>query len=73
MSQIDPWEKAAECENSLKAAADPQQWAILANLRDLWIALGSEKSLSAVELAKEIEVVSRLQADFIAASKRPPT
>ncbi len=25
MSEIDPWEKAADCERAIQAAADPQQ------------------------------------------------
>ena len=29
MSQIDPWEKAADCERAVQAAADPQQKKIL--------------------------------------------
>src|SRR4051812_33800470 len=42
MSRIDPWEKAADCERAIQAAADPQQKTILKNLRYLWIALANE-------------------------------
>ena len=42
---IDPWEKAAECERSLRATPNLQQRAILEMLRNLWIALGNTKNL----------------------------
>src|SRR5262245_57511748 len=45
MSNIDPWEKAADCERARKSAADPEQRRLLANLRDLWIALGCQCEL----------------------------
>ena len=65
MTTIDPWEKATECERYLQAVDDPQRRAIFANLRDLWVALGNEKSLMTVaELAKEIDAIARLQRDM---------
>jgi hypothetical protein len=65
MTTIDPWEKANECERCLQAVDDPQRRAIFANLRDLWMALGNEKSLMTVaELAKEIDTIARLQRDL---------
>jgi|GraSoiStandDraft_10_1057309.scaffolds.fasta_scaffold129967_1 hypothetical protein len=65
MTTIDPWEKATECERYLQAVDDPQRRAIFANLRDLWVALGNEKSLMTVaELAKEIDAIARLQRDL---------
>ncbi len=65
MTTIDPWEKATECERYLQAVDNPQRRAIFANLRDLWVALGNEKSLMTVaELAKEIDAIARLQRDL---------
>jgi hypothetical protein len=64
MTTIDPWEKATECERCLQAVDDPQRRAIFANLRDLWIALGNEKSQVVTELAKEIDTIARLQRDL---------
>jgi hypothetical protein len=65
MTTIDPWEKATECERYLQAVDDPQRRAIFANLRDLWVVLGNEKSLMTVaELAKEIDTIARLQRDL---------
>ena len=50
MLRVDPWEKAADCERAIQAAADPQQKTILKNLRYLWIALANESEcMSAVE------------------------
>jgi hypothetical protein len=61
MSRIDPWEKAADCERAIQAAADPQQKTILKNLRYLWIALANESEcMSAVEFAHESETIGRL-------------
>jgi len=65
MTTIDPWEMATECERCLQAVDDRQGRSIFANLRDLWIALGNEKSLTTVaELAKEIDILARLQRNL---------
>ena len=59
--RIDPWEKAADCERAIQAAADPQQKTILKNLRYLWIALANESEcMSADEFAHESETIGRL-------------
>ena len=61
MSRIDPWEKAADCERAIQAAADPQQKTILKNLRYLWIALANDSEcMSADEFAHESETIGRL-------------
>jgi hypothetical protein len=65
MSQIDPWEKAADCERAVQAAADPQQKKIFKNLRYLWIALANESDcMSADEFARESEVIGRLHVEL---------
>jgi len=71
VSNIDPWEKAADCERAIKSAADPEQQTFLANLRDLWIALGSQCELmGSDEIAQEAEAIGRLHADLYAAGDR---
>jgi hypothetical protein len=71
MSNIDPWEKAADCDRAIKSADDPEQRTFLANLRDLWIALGSQGALmSSDEMAQEAEAIGRLHADLYAAGDR---
>jgi len=71
MSNIDPWEKAAECERARKSATDPERRTLLANLRDLWIALGSHCELmSSDEMAQEAEAIGRLHADLYAGGER---
>jgi hypothetical protein len=65
MSNIDPWEKAADCERAIKSVADYEQRALLTNLRDLWITLGSQCELmSSDEMAQEAEAIGRLHADL---------
>jgi hypothetical protein len=71
MSSIDPWEKAADCERAIKSVADPERRTVLANLRDLWIALGSQCELmSSDEMAQEAEAIGRLHADLYAGGER---
>ena len=43
MTQVDPWEKAADCERALKRSRDPQAQAVLKNVQQLWIALANRK------------------------------
>jgi hypothetical protein len=44
MLQIDPWEKAAECERYLQAEVDSTRREILTNVRDLWIGLANARN-----------------------------
>src|SRR5262245_14974146 len=63
MSQIDPWEKAADCERALRITVDPIRREILSNIREFWIALANERPLlSEQDLAAEIEVISDFHA-----------
>ena len=59
MSQVDPWEKAADCERALRITVDPIRREILSNIREFWIALADQRPfLSEEDLAAEIEVIS---------------
>jgi hypothetical protein len=59
MSQVDPWEKAADCERALRITIDPIRREMLGNIREFWIALANERPfLSDADLAAEIEVIS---------------
>jgi len=61
MSQVDPWEKAAECARAIEISIDPHRKAVLDNLQHMWIALAGERgSLSSEELAREVETIGRL-------------
>jgi hypothetical protein len=42
MPQIDPWEKAADCERALRITVDPIRRETLSNIREFWIALAQE-------------------------------
>jgi hypothetical protein len=63
VSQVDPWEKAADCERALRITVDPIRRDILSNIREFWIALAKERPfLSEEDLAAEIEVISNFHA-----------
>jgi hypothetical protein len=65
MSQVDPWEKAAECARAIEISIDPHQKAVLINLQQMWIGLGNQRDfLTQEELAREVEVIGRLQFKF---------
>src|SRR5262249_4768170 len=63
MSQVEPWEKAAECERALRITVDPIHREALSNIREFWIALAQERRfLSDEALATQIEKIGGLQA-----------
>jgi hypothetical protein len=45
MVLLDPWSKAAECDQALERVADPERRIVLESLRSLWIALCNSLSL----------------------------
>jgi hypothetical protein len=66
MLQIDPWEKAAECERALQAAADPADREIFADVRQLWIGLANARCLlSGVELEEQLEAINQVHGELI--------
>jgi hypothetical protein len=66
MFQLDPWEKAAECQRALQAEADSTHRQILTNLRDLWIELANERSfLTRSEFDQQIEAIGGIHAYLI--------
>jgi hypothetical protein len=63
MSQVDPWEKAADCVRALAATNEPTKREILTNVRNLWMGLAEQHSfMSDFELAKQIEVIGRIHS-----------
>jgi hypothetical protein len=63
MPQVDPWEKAADCERALRITIDPIHRETLSNIREFWIALAQEsRFLSDDALAAQIETIGRLHA-----------
>ena len=66
MLQIDPWERAAECERALRAANDPKRRQILTDVRDLWIGLANTRSLwTRVHFDEQVEAISRIHTETI--------
>jgi len=65
MTQIDPWEKAAECARAIRISIDPNRTAVLTNLQEMWIALANQRNfLTEDELAREAEKIGRLHVKF---------
>jgi hypothetical protein len=56
MAQVDPWEKAADCERAIRIILDPVHRETLSNVREFWIALAeNSRFLSDNVLANQIE------------------
>ena len=67
MSQIDPWEKAADCERALMLTQDPIYRGSLTSIREFWISLAHKQPfLRAAEFADEAEAIGRLHAKLSA-------
>jgi hypothetical protein len=66
MAQVDPWEKAADCERAIRLTLDPMQRETLSNVREFWIALAQKSQfLSDDALATQIETIGRLHARLL--------
>jgi hypothetical protein len=71
MSQIDPWERAADCARAIQDTTDQQRSAILANLRELWLSLANERHVMTDDaFALEVETVGRLHMEWFGAELR---
>ena len=63
MIQVDPWEKAADCERASRLTLDPVHRDKLKDIREFWISLANAKPLmSDQQFAKEAEAIGRLHA-----------
>jgi hypothetical protein len=64
MFQVDPWEKAADCERALRLTIDPVHRENLANIREFWISLANARQfLSEGDFVKQVEAIGRLHAN----------
>jgi hypothetical protein len=69
VSQVDPWEKASDCDRALKATVDPVHRDILTTIRASWVSLANDQlSLTEAERARRAELISRYHAKLIAAT-----
>ena len=67
MFQLDPWERAADCERELRLTIDPTRREKLINIRDFWISLAHKRSfLSESEFVNEAQAITRLHAKLTA-------
>jgi len=72
MAQVDPWEKAADCEREIRITLDPLHRETLTNIREFWIALAHKsRFLSDEVLATQIETIGRLHAISLMVERRP--
>jgi hypothetical protein len=66
MFQIDPWEKAADCDRTLRLTIDPVRREILTNIREFWVSLArSRQLLSNEELGRQAEAIGRLHTKLM--------
>ena len=66
MFQLDPWERAADCERELRLTIDPTRREKLINIRDFWISLAHRRVfLTESEFADEAQAITRLHANLI--------
>ena len=61
MPQVDPWEKAADCERALRITVDPIRRETLSNIREFWIALAQESRFLSEDVLAEGDVRRALQ------------
>ena len=65
MFQVDPWEKAADCERALRLTFDPLHRENLSSIREFWISLGNARPfLSESEFVKQAEAIGRFHANL---------
>jgi hypothetical protein len=66
MLQIDPWERAAECERALQTANDPARREILTDVRKLWMGLANARSFfTKAEFDEQVEAINRVHTELI--------
>jgi hypothetical protein len=71
MSQPDPWQRAAECEQAIRKTFDRDRRIALAYLKKLWVTLGDQKTfMTQRQLAEEIESIGELHTVFFGPDKR---
>ncbi|MBV9238326.1 MAG: hypothetical protein JOZ94_21015 [Xanthobacteraceae bacterium] len=67
MFQVDPWEKAADCERAIRLTIDPIHRENLTNIRDFWILLANKRRfLTEQEFANQAEAIGRIHANLTA-------
>jgi len=67
MFQVDPWEKAADCERALRITIDPVHRENLTNIREFWISLANKRPfLSEHDFGKQAETIGRLHTKLTA-------
>jgi len=69
VAMIDPWEKAAECEREIKSCPDLSRRCVLENLRQLWVAIGKDKSVGTSEWQGHAADADKLHADVMRATE----
>jgi hypothetical protein len=72
-SQVDPWEKAADCARALATTSEPTKRDILTDIGNRWIALANDsRFLSGAELANQIEAIGRMHAEWQSPGRHGP-
>ena len=70
MSSLDPWSKAAECDQAIERVADPERRIVLESLRSVWIELCDSLSLlDAADRSQDLSMIAEIHANLMAAYK----
>jgi hypothetical protein len=56
--------RAVEYDGLMKLEADPTRQIVFRLMRDMWLELANETSMSAQELAHEVAAIEQIQCDF---------
>ena len=70
MLHVDPWSKAAECDDAIERVADPERRIVLESLRSYWIALGNEPPLAPSRLRTQLSTIDLIHTQLMAGWRR---
>jgi hypothetical protein len=66
MEQEEIWQRAAECSRLLDTLTDETNRKLIANLRDLWVALGNQSPfLGKAELIKRAVELEKIELEVL--------
>jgi len=65
MDPLDPWSKAAECEQAIERVADPQRRIVFESLRSLWIEVSQNVGSFRDHRADHLSIIVQIHAELM--------